>query len=312
MARRSSAGDPRALLEELRRLLDEFHLRLEQDVDLRAKVRALIPAVHTMRDLGSSLLPVESADAARDRILLYMQRYLRQIIPGDELLVISGIGEWGRRLRELRVEYGWNILSGSTVREMLKAGEMEHTLNGQDLSAMRTDDYILLSELPDRDAAYRWNVANSIRKMEASVQDKILEFLLANVGQKVTGEELRYIANGATEWARRVRELRTEQGWPVFTKQTGRPDLGVGEYVLEADRQSEVHDRHIKDEVRREVLMRDHHSCTECGWSQSEWSSADPRFLELHHVEHHQHGGENVAENLVTLCNVCHDRLHRS
>lgn len=33
--------------------------------------------------------------------------------------------------------------------------------------------------------------------------------------------------------------------------------------------------------------------------------------MELHHVEHHRDGGTNNRENLVTLCNVCHDVVHK-
>ena len=143
------------------------------------------------------------------------------------------------------------------------------------------------------------------------MRDKILKFLRENVGRGVTGEELRYVAGDKTEWARRVRELRTEFGWPVATKSTGRPDLGIGVYVLQADRQSPEHDRHIPDDVRREVLRRDGYRCRACTWSHNEWNPSDPRHLELHHVKHHARGGENIKENLTTLCTVCHDKLHR-
>ena len=87
-------------------------------------------------------------------------------------------------------------------------------------------------------------------KEKISVRDKILKFLRENVGIQVTGEELRYVAGDKTEWARRVRELRTEFGWPVATKTTGNPELPMGVYVLQADRQSPEHDRDIPDEVR--------------------------------------------------------------
>ena len=133
----------------------------------------------------------------------------------------------------------------------------------------------------------------------------------ANVGHGVTNEELRYVANDKTEWARRVRELRTEFGWPVVTKTTGRPDLGIGVYVLQADRQSPEHDRQIPDDVRREVMRRDRHKCKKCGWSHGEWNPSDPRHLEIHHKQHHAQGGLNVEENLITLCTVCHDKVHR-
>ena len=47
------------------------------------------------------------------------------------------------------------------------------------------------------------------------------------------------------EWARRVRELRTEEGWPIVTRNSGRDDLAIGVYVLEEDRQTYEHDRSI-------------------------------------------------------------------
>jgi len=40
------------------------------------------------------------------------------VITGDELMVVSGIGEWARRVRELRVEFGWWIYSGVTFQDI--------------------------------------------------------------------------------------------------------------------------------------------------------------------------------------------------
>ena len=130
-------------------------------------------------------------------------------------------------------------------------------------------------------------------------------------GQPVTGEELRYISRNKSDWPRRTRELRTEFGWPIITRNTGKPDLPVGVYVLERNRQSPVHDRNIPDPVRGKVLQRDGYACTKCGWTHTTWNRSDPRSLELHHKKHHVVGGENTAENLITLCTVCHDDLHR-
>lgn len=254
------------------------------------------------------MIPAEYATAARDRILYYFRKYAGTVINGDELLVVSGIQEYARRLRELRVQFGWKIVSGVTINEMLheEAEEVPDALN-----AMKPNAYVLLSADEDRDAAHRWNVANTIRKQRGSVREKILKFLKANVGLGVTNEELRYVAGDKTEWARRVRELRTEFGWPIATQSTGRPDLGVGVYTLQDDRQSPEHDRSIPDDIRREVLRRDGYKCLECGWSHDEWNPSDPRHLEPHHVKHHVRGGENVAGNLKTLCTVCHDKTHR-
>ncbi len=95
-----------------------------------------------------------------------------------------------------------------------------------------------------------------------------------------------------------------------MTKNNGRPDLPIGVYVLEADRQGPEHDRTIPDPVRRAVLRRDQYQCRKCGWTHRLWNRSDPRHLELHHIEEHAKGGANAEENLITLCTVCHDDIH--
>lgn len=299
-------SDPEAIRRRIEKLIKNFKDELQHG-ELRPKVLAIIPIFRGLRELGKSLIPPEYASAARDRILYYFLKYPGVIINGDELLVVSGIQEYARRIRELRVQFGWAIVSGVTHREMFEAGEE----GLPELQSMKPSDYVLLSVRQDRDAAHRWNIANTIRQRQGSVRDRILAFLRENVGQPVTNEELRYVAGDKTEWARRVRELRTEFGWPIATKTTGRPDLGVGVYVLQADRQSPEHDRKIPDNIRREVLRRDGYKCQECGWSHIEWNPSDPRHLELHHVIPHAQGGGNTVDNLRTLCTVCHDKLHR-
>jgi hypothetical protein len=181
---------------------------------------------------------------------------------------------------------------------------------GIDAGLMKPSDYVLLRDEQDREAAHRWNVANSIRRKPGSVQKKVLEYLRQNIGARVTGEELRYVAGDRIEWPRRVRELRTEHGWPIVTKITGRPDLPVGTYLLEADRQSPREDRTIPDTLRGEVLRRDNYCCSSCHWDHSLWNRSDPRHLELHHVVSHACGGNTTADNLTTLCTICHDRVH--
>lgn len=307
MARRSRQSVPEHIRQELVSLLQDFESKLVSD-DLREQVLNLIPAYRLINDLGSSLIP-EDIPASRDRILYYLKKYPLTVIDGEELMVVAGISEWARRVRELRVQFGWPIITGVSASDMAKEGELN--IEGMDVLHMALDDYMLLSEEPDREAAHRWNVANDIRKEKGiSVKEKLLKFLRSNIGKPVTGEELRYVAKGHTEWARRVRELRTEEGWPVVTKQTGMPELPVGTYVLELDRQAPSHDRTISDSVRGKVLRRDEFNCQECGWSIDEYNRADPRILELHHKKHHVKGGENTEENLITLCNICHDLLH--
>ena len=300
--------DPEIVRRRVEELIRNFESEL-QAAELRPKVLALVPIFQKLRDLGKALIPSEYASAARDRILYYLRKYPGIVIAGDELLVVSGIQEYARRVRELRVQFGWIVASGVTIKDMSEDQDAEIPY---ELKAMKPSDYVLLNENQDRDAAHRWNVANTIRKERGSVRDKILKYLRANVGKAVTNEELRYVAGDKTEWARRVRELRTEFGWPIATKSTGRPDLGVGVYVLQADRQSPEHDRHIEDDIRRDVLRRDGYKCQECNWSHDGWNPSDPRHLEIHHIKHHAKGGENIKENLKSLCTVCHDKIHRN
>lgn len=315
MARRPKApNDAVEHVAQIKSLLDGFLTKLNED-DLREQVKALVPAFHHLRDLGAGLIPYEIAASARDRLIAYLRKYPLTLIAGDELMVVSGIGEWARRVRELRVQFGWWIYSGVTIKELATESPEEiealKAAIGVDPLTIRPDQYVLMRADEDRDAAHRWRQLNDIRRRKLSVKAKLLEFFRANVGRAVTIEELRYLAGDASEWARRVRELRTEDGWPVFSKMQGRHELPVGSYMLEEDKQAEPHDRHIPDDVRVKVLTRDKFSCTCCGWKRSDLSPDDPRkFLELHHLVEHKEKGGNTVENLITLCNVDHDRVH--
>ncbi len=309
MPRRPGYADPETLRSELVELLTDFENYLKKE-DLRQRVLKLIDAVHKLRDLGSSLIKLEgdSKSAASDRILLYFRQYTGTIIHSDGLMVVSGIQEYARRVRELRVEFGWPIVSGSTAKDLVETGE----LTVEDYSLLKPETYILIRDEQNRYAAHRWNVAKSIRNESGGVKSKLLKFFKENIGSPITGEELKYVAKEKANWPRRIRELRTEDGWPIKTRNTGRLDLPIGTYILEEDRQREVHDRNIPDSVQIEVFDRDNHTCRKCGWTYDKQLKGDPRhMLELHHIKHHFHGGKNDSKNLAALCNVCHDEIHR-
>lgn len=294
-------------LNDLRNILTAFE---EESVsaNLRERITALIPAHEALRSLGKATVPGGLSLSARDRLLVYFRAYPRTVLHEKELMIVAGISEWARRVRELRVEFGWRIITGVTAGNMLV--ESDINTGDIDLTELSPTDYVLLDTEQDRDAAHRWNVANEIRKKRSGSRERILEYLRMNVGKRITGEELRYVAK-STEWARRVRELRTEEGWPIVTRQSGNPSLSVGVYVLEEDRQAPAHDRHIREATRRQALQRDNYTCRRCGWNYEQWNPDDPRFLELHHVIHHAEGGSNQLDNLMTYCNVCHDEVHR-
>ena len=81
MVRRSKRSDPERLREELVTLLINFKDELKKP-EIRKKVISLIPAFHLLRDLGSSLIPEDDANSARDRILYYLKKYPKKIIKG--------------------------------------------------------------------------------------------------------------------------------------------------------------------------------------------------------------------------------------
>jgi hypothetical protein len=314
-------SEPESIRSSLVDLLTNFTSELAGS-DLRAKVIALVPAFHKLRDLGSSLIPRSEAANTYARITAYLLRYQGQVIDGDELMVVAGIAEWARRVRELRVQFGWAIYTGVTFHHMADAAKAAgddaeltalRQLLGMDPAAVKPEQYVLVRPGQDRRASHRWNVLNQVRRKKSSVSDKIIEYFRLNVGEQITGEELKYLAKDKKEWARRVRELRTEQGWPIVTRNSGREDLPIGVYLLEEDRQALEHDRLIPDAVRIAVLERDGFKCVRCGWNRALLSPEDPRKnLELHHRQHHKDKGDNTVGNLITLCNVHHDDEHRS
>jgi len=299
MPRRPKHGDVDSLVEHIDGLLSA--LRLERKgSDLRDNVRRVAKVYEGVRDLGISVVREGGIDAAtaRERMRVYLIAYVGLTIPGVELEVVSGISEYARRLRELRVELGYQVATG-------KSPDPE---SGIDL---KQDEYLLVDIKPDADAARRWHVANRIRRLSVGSKERVLQYFQENVGIVVTTEELAYVAREAKAFARRARELRTEDGYAVATKFTGRPDLRPGQYVLETlERRALPHDRRIPDGVQREVYERDASTCQLCAWSRDRFVPGDPRILELHHVQHHVDRGPNTAENLIVICSRCHDQIH--
>lgn len=299
MARRRRRKDVDWLIRQIDAQLEAFG-RERTGLDLRQKVLALAKVYENVKDLGVNAVLEHGLHgrAAVERIRLYLLAYPGVVIDGIEIAVVSGIADYSRRIRQLRRERGYQIASGASPDPE----------SGIDL---KPDQYLLVDPTPDADAARRWHVVNRIRRSGGASKNRVLQYLTENVGRVVTTEELAYVARDAKQYARRVRELRTEDGYAVATRFTGRPDLKVGQYVLQSkDRIAEPHDRKIAQDVERAVYDRDQNTCRVCGWNFDRWSGTDPRILELHHLEHHVDGGGNVAGNLMVICSKCHDEVH--
>ncbi len=132
---------------------------------------------------------------------------------------------------------------------------------------------------------------------------------LNNIGRVMDSEELRRVAGNITEWARRVRELRTEEGYQILTHHD-RDDLKPGQYVLFDPAPKPAFSRSISKETRALVLDRNGFTCQMCGAVAGEPHPYDPsRRTRLHlgHVIDKSLGGTDDASNLRAVCSVCNE-----
>ena len=62
-------------------------------------------------------------------------------------------------------------------------------------------------------------------------RDILRDYFLNHIGEILDSDTLREVA-GISEWARRVRELRNEEGYQILTH-NDRSSLKPGQYILE-------------------------------------------------------------------------------
>ncbi len=130
-----------------------------------------------------------------------------------------------------------------------------------------------------------------------------------HVGKVVTSIEIRNAAGtGVSEWARRVRELREEEGWKILTHNDA-ANLKPGEYLLteEPPAVSVRFERGISAKLRAEVLDRNGFTCQMCGLTPGEIDPATGRKVRLHlgHIKDKSLGGRIELSNLRALCSTC-------
>jgi hypothetical protein len=132
---------------------------------------------------------------------------------------------------------------------------------------------------------------------------------LANIGRIMETDELRKVAGGITEWARRVRELRSEEGFQILTH-NDRDDLKPGQYLLLDPAPKPAFERAISKETRAYVLDRNGFTCQMCGAVAGEPHPDDPsRRTRLHlgHIIDKSVGGSDDASNLRAICSLCNE-----
>lgn len=137
---------------------------------------------------------------------------------------------------------------------------------------------------------------------------KLREFFTGNVGKVLDSDTLREIA-GTSEWARRVRELRNEEGLNIITH-NDRSDLRPGQYLLVSLKPLPAFERGISKETRAFVLDRNGFTCQMCGAAAGEphpYDNGRKTRLHIGHIIDKSMGGTDDANNLRAICSVCNE-----
>jgi hypothetical protein len=142
-----------------------------------------------------------------------------------------------------------------------------------------------------------------------STKSKIRTFLLANIGNVLTNKEIRdSVGTDVSEWARRVRELREDEGWPILTHHDS-AELKPGQYILKEKPPEKpvVFRRTINMKLRAQVLDRNGFTCQMCGLTPGEIDPSTGRKVRLHigHIVDKTLGGKDELSNLRALCSTC-------
>ena len=142
----------------------------------------------------------------------------------------------------------------------------------------------------------------------------ILEFFLANIENVLESKEIQQASGGASEWGRRVRELRDEQGYQILSHKD-LASLKPGQYLLRTAKRLPAFKRGISKETRAWVYERNGYTCQMCGVTAGD---PDPLGgtrtvrLTLGHIVDKSKGGEDTPQNLRAVCTSCNEGLQNT
>lgn len=254
---------------------------LDVIVDLRLSV---------VRAYGGRRRRHPQGKGARGLILDYLVLHLGEWVYGEELAAVSDIGEWARRVRELRVEEGYEIDEN--------AGR--YRLNVRDPNLGRRD---------------RWQTVTAVRGEPGTAVDRVRQLFVSLPQEVITVEELDRVAHGR-DGVRLAREIRDRELFPVESSADA-PDLLAGDYRLASLREGDrLHpsQRLFAEDLRRQVFGRDRYTCWNCRQDRraADPSVASPFFLVVRHLDAAPGQladlpAERVSDftRLATRCNRC-------
>jgi hypothetical protein len=150
---------------------------------------------------------------------------------------------------------------------------------------------------------------DKVKKQRGGARGQLRAYFLANIGRVMDSDELRVVADNQSEWARRVRELRMEEGYQILTH-NDRSELKPGQYLLETAKPQPAFERAVSKETRAFVLDRNGFTCQMCGAVAGEthpYDTTRKTRLHLGHVIDKSMGGTDDPSNLRAICSVCNE-----
>ncbi|GAB61673.1 endonuclease [Candidatus Jettenia caeni] len=151
-------------------------------------------------------------------------------------------------------------------------------------------------------------------KKPSGSKELILNYFLANIGKVLDSKQIQRVSGGAVEWARRVRELRNEEGYQILSHKD-RSDLKPGQYLLETIARVPAFKRGISKETRAQVLERNGFTCQMCGVAAGDPDPlGGPRTVRLTigHILDKSKGGDDTPQNLRAICTNCNEGLQNT
>ena len=142
----------------------------------------------------------------------------------------------------------------------------------------------------------------------------ILEFFLCNIGKVLESKDIQKASGGAVEWARRVRELRNQDGYQILSHRD-RVNLKPNQYLMETIARLPAFTRDVSKETRAWVLERNGYTCQMCGVAAGD---PDPLGgnrtvrLTMGHIIDKSKGGDDSSQNLRTVCTNCNEGLQNT
>lgn len=147
-----------------------------------------------------------------------------------------------------------------------------------------------------------------------SSKQLILNYFLENIGKVLESKDIQRASGGAVEWARRVRELRDEDGYQILTFKD-RSYLKPNQYIMETPKRLPSFRRGISKETRARVLERNGYTCQMCGLAAGDADPFRPTRtvrLTMGHIIDKSKGGDDSIQNLRAVCTNCNEGLQNT